>query len=190
MIRFVSEVRGDGDSFVWKGTGSTSDYAAAKAYLQKSVSAKALLERIERDQLLCVNLLTTTDPEVPPNYYPYMMTRNFKTTPPGNLITWNPKGVMNVTAKQKGLKPVFGKQSPALALLHEFGHALQHFNKREWFVKTYKQVLASDDKALLEIEDDNILTYEQPVARELGEGIRYAYRDVGKVEYQVYKYPS
>src|SRR6185312_12521548 len=186
MIKFVSEVKGNG--FTWNGLASTTDYITAQTYLQKSVLAKTLIENIEKSLTLCINLLITTDPEVPPNYYPYMMTRGHHTSPAGNLVTWNPKGVMNVIAREKGLRPVFGKQSPALALLHEFGHALQHFQRREWFVKTYNRVLNQDDKALLEIENDNINMNEEPVARELGEGIRYAYRDVGNVEYQVFSY--
>jgi hypothetical protein len=82
----------------------------------------------------------------------------------GCFITWNPK-----RGKQL-LDNTY--QSPALTLLHEFGHFKQRETRGDLAYFTY---ISSNNNAN---EEDNIAKYEKPVAQELGEGTRdkYVYR--------------
>lgn len=89
----------------------------------------------------------------------------------GSLIVWDPEAT--VTAFNKDAATM---QSPAIGLAHEMGHAVQWVKNRGWYLAYVNRVLqTSDQKAKLLIENDNITTYETPVASELGEGTRKDY---------------
>ena len=67
----------------------------------------------------------------------------------------------------------------SLALAHELGHARQYYLKQGWFMGLFNKAIAGNSGAKLEIENDNLLTIESVVARQLGEGIRWEYGDCG-----------
>lgn len=89
----------------------------------------------------------------------------------GSVIVWDP--VATVTAFNKDAATM---QSPAIGLAHEMGHGVQWVKNRGWYLAYVNRVLQEQNqKAKLVIENDNITTYETPVASELGEGTRKDY---------------
>jgi hypothetical protein len=57
--------------------------------------------------------------------------------------------------------------NPAMALIHELGHAFQH----------YKRGLKMKRSNVVRVERDNIQNYETPIAIELGQPYRKTYKD-------------
>jgi len=91
------------------------------------------------------------------------------------VIVWDPVGLISARADKQCTF-----QSPAIALLHEIGHAVQWIDKTGWYinlVNTAMQGGKAGDTAKLAVENDNIDSHETPVARELGEGTRKDYND-------------
>jgi hypothetical protein len=63
--------------------------------------------------------------------------------------------------------------NPALALMHEIGHAFQWFKRDEWKIKM--NLFLSLGAA---VEEDNIQTCEKPIAKQLGQPYRERYVNV------------
>jgi hypothetical protein len=122
-------------------------YERAIAYLQTSETATALIK------------LLMDSPEV----FTIVFNNTFDTNynPHTRTINWDPTG-----------GAVLGKSviSPAVALAHEMGHGAQQLagtiESRRY---TRKEILL--------IEKDNLLSYETPIAKELGEYTRKNYLD-------------
>lgn len=57
--------------------------------------------------------------------------------------------------------------NPAMALIHELGHAFQH----------YRKGLKMTRRNVWKVENDNVLNYEKPIAIELGQPYRNFYKD-------------
>jgi hypothetical protein len=88
---------------------------------------------------------------------------------------WDPIGLISARADTQCTY-----QSPAIALLHEIGHAVQWIKKTDWYISKVSTAMGggSDSQAAkLAVENDNIETHETPVARELKEGVRKDYND-------------
>jgi hypothetical protein len=58
-------------------------------------------------------------------------------------------------------------------LIHELGQARQYLLNHDWFLDRYKKAMKGDDQAMLEIENNRLLTVESVVGRQLGEGVRW-----------------
>ena len=88
----------------------------------------------------------------------------------GGVIIWDPVSTITAFA---GDTPTM--QSPAIALIHEAGHAYQWLKKNGWFMANVAQALGGSTEHKLNIENDNITSNETPVAKELKEGTRKDY---------------
>lgn len=124
----------------------------AKAYLSTTPVGKKTIEVVEgaKEQ---IHLHVTTERDSTFQH------------PPGSTAFdayWNPDIRLQLTSGQV--------QSPAVALIHELGHARQCIEKLAWYEAR------SDGSRYLEIEDDNVATHEKPVAAALGEPTRDQYQ--------------
>lgn len=73
-----------------------------------------------------------------------------------------------------------GQQGPAMGLIHELGHARQYCLKNQWFMSKFLSFRDQHQQsAKLDIENDNVLHVEIPVAQQLGEPTRWTYKDFG-----------
>lgn len=188
----------EGKGFKWKTVEQPiTKYNDAVAYLRQSSAAAALLDFLSGGEE--VTLLCTTD--TTSSFFPAEIVKQAGCNVRGSLVTWNPFDSLNVNDIKRN-KPVGrsrvpnsnvsrGAQSPAVGLIHEFGHARQYMLKRDWFMTHYRAASSGSDSDRLIIENDNLLTVESVVARQLNEGVRWKYRDIGSsntnlnVQYQL-----
>ncbi|MCL2436583.1 MAG: type III secretion system effector protein, partial [Clostridiales bacterium] len=98
---------------------------------------------------------------------PYSITIAFTNSGPVNYnhltrtINWNPTAGLRLTDNRI--------MSPAMALAHEMGHAMQHLEG------LFDENTRLTDAFIAEIERDNLRRFETPIARELGEFWRSEY---------------
>jgi hypothetical protein len=145
-------------------------YSTAMAYLGGSASAKSLIDKVTKHGRDTYVLVAK---DCFPMFCHYEMAAQHGFT--GSVIVWDPVGLISARAD---LQCTF--QSPAIALLHEIGHAVQWIDKASWYIANVNTAMGGGkggDAAKLEIENDNIDTHETPVARELKEGTRANYND-------------
>jgi len=94
-----------------------------------------------------------------------------------NIVYWNPSDGNQVEA---------GIQSSALGLAHEIGHAVRFFqNPTAYRNETVWPYNSATGKFRVSQEEIRNIPFEQSVARQLGEPLRYQYLDA-----QPYKAPS
>lgn len=186
MIRILKHAV-DGAGFHWNAARNTTTLVseALDYLLVKSSAAYGLIHFLE--SVGNINLLCTEDTSS--TYFPASVVQKSGSNIFGPLVTWNPYEHLEVSDIRRN-KPIGrkrfciksvarGMQSPALGLAHECGHARQDLIKHGWFTKNYNLALDGNDTALLTIENDNLLINESVIARQLGESIRWRYRDIG-----------
>jgi len=145
-------------------------YDNAITYLAGSGTAKGLIAKVTahgRDTFVLVAK------DCFPMFCHYEMAMQYQFT--GSIIVWDPVGLISARAAQQCTF-----QSPAIALLHEIGHAVQWIEKTAWYITHVNTAMGGGkgaDAAKLEVENDNIDSHETPVARELKEGTRANYND-------------
>ncbi len=172
--------------FTWNcRTDSAKLFQEALKYLRQSSAAEALLNFLGGVKDLTV---ICTDDTVS-TFYAAETVEGKGWLPKGSLVTWNPIGrlkAVDIKAHQpEGRRyrgdpgaQVQGEQSGSMGLIHEFGHARQYLLKNKWFMENYNKAIdTGDDAARYAIEDDNLLTVESVVARQLGETVRWRYDD-------------
>lgn len=177
-------------NIVWKpSVNSKSIVDTACDYLRKSTAAGALLNyMVGVDDL---TIICTTDTQSTFYAKETAVSLNWKGVN-GSLVTWNPQTNLETldkikhrpTGRRFRAKPgtvVRGVQSPAMGLIHELGHARQYLFYHTWFMYHYNNAIDNkNNKSRLIIEEDNLLTVESVVARQLGENVRWKYDDIGK----------
>lgn len=145
-------------------------YDSAMAYLGGSATAARLIGQVTnhgRDTLV----LVAKDCFPMFCHYEMASVHGFA----GSIVVWDPVGLISARAAQQCTF-----QSPAIALLHEIGHAVQWITKTSWYVSHVNTAMGGGKDATaakLEVENDNIESNETPVAQELGEGTRANYND-------------
>ena len=147
-------------------------YSAALTYLEKhSPAAKALIKAL-RENPTKIDVAICTFGSEARSETPFNSMFGFEDDGTAT-VQWNPGFMFQVKAKGKEGKA--GKQSAALALAHELGHAKQWLDDKAGYLKEYKKALAEDRGALLRIENANVTMHEIPIAKELGEPWRPDY---------------
>lgn len=146
-------------------TDSAAYLKQAMDYLAKSVTAQKLLKTLEGGNY-DVAVLVQKDCYSMFVHAELAEQQKINTA----VIVWDP--VATVTAFNDKLETM---QSPAIGLAHEMGHAAQWVSSRGWYLAYVNQALQGNQKSKLLIENDNITTWETPVAKELGEGTRKDY---------------
>jgi len=153
--------------------GFTQDGQAAEyfknaiAYLQGSGHAKQCIATVEKH---AVNTVVLVAKDCFPMFCHFEMAKVHGFT--SSIIVWDPVGLISARNDQQSTY-----QSPAIALLHEIGHAVQWIEKSGWFISKVGEAMTGNDEAKLAVENDNITTHETPVAKELQEGVRKDYND-------------
>jgi hypothetical protein len=145
-------------------------YANAVAYLQGSGTAKTIMATVESHSK---DTLVLVAKDCFPMFCHYEMAAQHGFD--GSVIVWDPVGLISARADTQCTY-----QSPAIALLHEMGHAVQWIKKTSWYISQVTAAMGGGQgaqAAKLAVENDNIDTHETPVARELKEGIRKDYND-------------
>jgi len=137
-----------------------AQYEAARAFIMKTARGKALFEKLEKDKaVIKITFIKNSDVS-------YACTGSDKGT-----VFWNPIVGM-ITGDGKAL-------SPASALAHELGHAEQDL--KGIIVEIMKLPKITEAEKLLMIENDNLKKTENPIARELNEGVRKDYYDYRRI---------
>jgi hypothetical protein len=178
---------------------SVSLYRAARTELMGSSVARQVFEYLENQGREIV-IFVSTSPAALPNFYPSEEMQRHKV---GHLrdrsvVIWNPELRLEVSdrkasyealAKQRSLVKAVpkrvvtkafskGYQSAAMGLIHEVGHARQYCLKNDWFMAKFLQFRDQRlEQAKLDIENDNLTSVEIPVATQLGQPIRWSYKD-------------
>lgn len=90
----------------------------------------------------------------------------------GGILNW---WVYDWTMVKSSLK----FQTPAIALIHEMGHAYQYFcgNQKNHFDAVVRDDFLSRWRWINKIEKENVTLYETKVAEQLNEGTRENYQD-------------
>jgi hypothetical protein len=172
--------------------GSGELYGQARSYLVQSSAAAALIYFLEKDPKTI--WVTCCRSGLANNFMPEEKVTQFFGDLGGSVVLWNPGAFMTATDKLSS-KPVGrlvrnvaeeeaeGEQSPAMGLIHEFGHARQYLLKNVWFMAKFNEAMSDteSDTARNQLEDDNIRTVESVVARQLGEPVRWKYSDPTKM---------
>ena len=156
-------------------------YDVAKTYLEQSDLASFIIEELEAiDELLTIEVSTSSDDGwAPPDD---------DDDDSAGTIEWNVTQTLDVVDK-KDDRPdvnwtskidadVVATISPALALIHELGHAMQFMTNKQAFRDRLANL--DDEDVLLDIENTNVNTIENTVALELiekgnHEGVRWDY---------------
>ncbi|MBV8750923.1 MAG: hypothetical protein JO103_14550 [Candidatus Eremiobacteraeota bacterium] len=135
------------------------DFAAAQKYLSKDPEAMNVLYALEHapDQRTIHFIANGQDGYMP---QPSFDAQGHLQSSPGT-IDWDPKAALQVTNGTT--------VSPALALLHEEGHAYQHATNAQGYLLGVRDHNKRFDTAE---EQRNILGLEDRAARILGEGVR------------------
>jgi len=187
----VSDTYGMGE--VWKSVSSAqSTYNAAKKWLQGSNAASALISFLEKDALK-IHLLISTSQTMPNKFWIPDEITQLKCSSNGDfgrddvLVTWNPNTIWSVhQLKSKRPQGRFSAKNinlfsqrvrTEIVMIHEFGHVRQWLLKQNWYLGKWKQAMAGNNRANLDIEDDNLLTVESVVAKEMGQGVRWHYEN-------------
>ena len=137
-----------------------AQYEAARAFIMKTARGKALFEKLEKDKaVIKITFIKNSDVS-------YACAGSDKGT-----VFWNPIVGM-ITGDGKAL-------SPASALAHELGHAEQDL--KGIIVEIMKLPKITEAEKLLMIENDNLKKTENPIARELNEGVRKDYYDYRRI---------
>jgi hypothetical protein len=95
----------------------------------------------------------------------------------GGLVSWNVYDWTQVVNEAEELATF---STPSIALIHELGHAYQYFYYPD-IRKLMKKGRHLKDAQNLEIEAQNLMMHERPVAIELGECYRDRYTDSTKM---------
>jgi hypothetical protein len=172
-------------------------YDEAVNYLLQSSAATGLLHFLQgHTEIISVLCMSLPRAGFSPKEWVAQYTKGVQ----GSLVTWCPLKSIGVTdrlaskpvgrQRSPGGDAVEGTQSPAMGLIHEFGHARQYLLKNVWFMNLFNQVLKGDDEAMLALENDNLLTVESVVARQLGEGVRWQYTDDNRANDPPYRVPG
>lgn len=169
-----------------------SIYDNAKNWLTRSNAAQELINFLEQDALK-INLLISTSQTMPnkfwiPEEVALLNCGVYNVFAPEDvLVTWNPNTTWSVH-QLKSKRPV-GRHSEKnvnrfsqsvraeIVMIHEFGHARQWLLKNEWYYTKWRAAMAGNNRANLDIEDDNLLTVESVVAKEMGQGVRWHYEN-------------
>jgi len=146
-------------------------FAQALKYLQNSPTARSILTTA---QAAATEIQILIHPNANPMFIHPQTAQCYGY--PGALVLWNPtaKTLAHTTTGQATF------QSPAIALTHELGHALQWIKHTAWYLSVIDIVMRGNSNhhgtsayaAKRELENHNICTYETQTASELGEGTR------------------
>lgn len=170
------------------------DYDQAIQYLKGSKKASEIIEAIISSPHEFKVMVT--DNYMNKYWSPGELAKVYKTKFNGeaSLVTWNSKERGNWFAIAEHQPPDFvvpashpsvqniKTPSPAILLIHEFGHGLQYLADKDGYegkrAATYIQPDGPNVDLL--IENDNLRKHEAPVCLELGEQVRWQYWDTKK----------
>ncbi len=167
------------------------DYNDAIAFLQKSAKASGFIKQIV-DSTHNFNIMVT-DNYMNKYWSPGELATVYKTKfdGEGSLITWNSKERGEWFAIADHQPPDFDvpashpsvqnnkSPSPAILLIHEFGHGLQYLKNKSGYeaLRTASYNPDTGKDVDTKIEDENVRMHEAPVCLELNEQVRWKYWD-------------
>lgn len=166
-------------------------YKRSKEWLKRSSAATALIDFLEKDALT-IHMLVSNTASMPNKFWIPDEVKLLQYDPIINfgaddvLVTWNPATTWKVHALKKD-RPIGRWSEKAsknrfqqdvrteIVMIHELGHVRQWLLKHDWYYAKWKDAMAGNNQANLDIEEDNLLTVESVVAKETGQGVRWVY---------------
>ena len=167
-------------------------FGLAERWLQGSQAAGSLIEFLHRDPLR-IHVLVSQTPSMPNKFWIPEEVAQLRLEPRMEigtsdvLVTWNPITVWHVHQlarrrpegrfSEKGINKMGQVVRSEIVLIHEFGHVRQWLLKHNWYYSKWRAAMDGDNRANLDIEDDNLRTVESVVAKQLGQGVRWHYEN-------------